>query len=78
MLHTALIFVILNITKVTKSMKLRPSWEAGSHSASQEFPCLFMEPEGSLPCSQDPATGTYPDPNSSSPHLPTVFLQGPL
>jgi len=25
--------------------------EANSHSASQEIPC-FMEPEGSLPCSQ--------------------------
>jgi len=25
-----------------------------SHSASQEIPRLFMEPEGSLPCSQGP------------------------
>jgi hypothetical protein len=28
-----------------------------------------MEPEGSLPCSQKPATGPYPEPaESSSPH----------
>jgi hypothetical protein len=30
---------------------------------------LFMEPEGSVPCSQKPATGPYPEPaESSSPH----------
>jgi hypothetical protein len=27
-----------------------------------------MEPEGSLPCSQQPATGPYPKPDASSPH----------
>jgi hypothetical protein len=32
-----------------------------------------MEPEGSLPYSQDPATGRYPEPDESSPHLPTLF-----
>jgi hypothetical protein len=26
-----------------------------SSSASQDFPVLFMEPKGSLPCSQEPA-----------------------
>jgi hypothetical protein len=34
-----------------------------------------MEPEGSLPCSQDPATGPYPDPYVSSPHFPTHSKQ---
>jgi hypothetical protein len=33
-----------------------------------------MEPEGSVPCSQEPATGPYPDPDASIPHLPNVFL----
>jgi hypothetical protein len=32
-----------------------------------------MEPEGSLLCSQEPATDTYPKPDPSSPHLPTLF-----
>jgi hypothetical protein len=32
-----------------------------------------MEPEGSLSCSQEPATGPYPQPDASSPQLPTLF-----
>jgi len=32
-----------------------------------------MEPEGSLPCSQEPAIGPYPEPNESSPYHPTYF-----
>jgi hypothetical protein len=32
-----------------------------------------MEPDGSLPSSQEPATGPYPKPDKYSPHLPTLF-----
>jgi hypothetical protein len=30
-----------------------------------------MEPEGSLSCSKELATGPYPEPDASSPHLPS-------
>jgi hypothetical protein len=37
-----------------------------------------MEPEGSLPCSQQPATGLYPKPDASIPHVPTLFPKDPF
>jgi hypothetical protein len=39
--------------------------KADGHSACQKNP-FFTEPEGSLPCSQKPATGPYPEPAESS------------
>jgi len=32
-----------------------------------------MEPEGSLPCSQESANVHYNEPEESSPQLPTLF-----
>jgi hypothetical protein len=33
----------------------------------------FTEPEGSLPCSQRPSTGPYPEPDQFSPYHPILF-----
>jgi hypothetical protein len=33
----------------------------------------FMEPEGSLPCSEKPATGTYAKPDESIRKIPSYF-----
>jgi hypothetical protein len=35
----------------------------------------FMEPEGSLQCSQESAIGPYPEPDESSPYCATLFLE---
>jgi hypothetical protein len=34
-----------------------------------------MEPEDSLPCSQEPSNGPYPKPDWSSPYHPILSLQ---
>jgi hypothetical protein len=54
-------------------MEHSPSWEANSHSVTQKIPPPLIEPEGSLPCSQEPATGPYPESDESSLQLLTLF-----
>jgi hypothetical protein len=46
-----------------------PSWEAKGHSAGQEPHPHFTELGSSLPYSQEPITGSYPEPEEPSPHL---------
>jgi hypothetical protein len=33
-----------------------------------------MEPESSLPCSQEPSIGPYPEPDESSPYHPILYI----
>jgi hypothetical protein len=37
-----------------------------------------MEPEGSIPYSQEPSTGPSPEPYKSNPHHPIMPLLGPI
>jgi hypothetical protein len=50
------------------------SWEAKSHSASEEIACFFMEPGSVLTYSQESITSFYPVPNKSSPQASAIFL----
>jgi hypothetical protein len=44
-------------------------WKVIVTQLVKKYPASFMEPESSLPCSQKPTTGPYPEPaESSSPH----------
>jgi hypothetical protein len=49
-------------------MGLSPSSEVASRGAAQVYPQHFMAPEGSLPYSQEPSTGSYPKPDQYRPH----------
>jgi hypothetical protein len=62
-----------HIPNLTTSMEESTSSETASHSASQEIPTHFMDLEGSLPCSQEPATGPYPEPDNPVHAFPPYF-----
>jgi hypothetical protein len=54
-----------------------PTWEAISHSASEEIPHFLWYQEGSLPCSKQPDTRPYPsweaDSSSASEEIPRLL-----
>jgi len=46
-------------------MERNPTWEADSHFAFREIPCL-KEPEGLLPYTQQTIVGSHAEPPESS------------
>jgi hypothetical protein len=48
-------------------MERSPSWESASGCSYSRIFQNCLEPEDSLPCSQEPFTGPYPEPDQSSP-----------
>jgi hypothetical protein len=49
-----------------------PFWRSGRFCSYSRIPQHFMEPEGSLPCSQEPSSGPYPEPDLSNPYHPNL------
>jgi hypothetical protein len=64
---------MLLIQLTTNCTEQSPSWEANSHSASQEISRLLWNPKVFLPGSQEPAKGPCPEQDESSPHLRNYF-----
>src|SRR5215468_6331814 len=64
--HPQLLLLLLLTYLLHGAESFLRSWSV--FAASQEIPCIFMEPESSLPYSQVPATRPYPEPTPSSPH----------
>jgi hypothetical protein len=54
----------LNLTPWSRAVFEKPRRWCRYSRTSQNF----MEPEGSLPCSQEPVTDSYPKPDQSSPY----------
>jgi hypothetical protein len=48
--------------------------KADRRSGGQEIPHVFMEPEDSLPCPQEPDAASYRKLHESSSHLHTHFF----
>jgi hypothetical protein len=49
-----------------------------SRSATPKIPLSFVEPEGSVPCSQEPVTGFFSEPDEFGSHAHTQILLYPF
>jgi len=63
-----------DVVKTCNYIERSLSWQLNRRWTSQQISRSFTEPEGSLPCSQEPATCSYSEPDESSPHPHILFL----
>jgi hypothetical protein len=62
---------------IAHSTEQSASSEAAGNCVSQDIPSDFMDTNGLLSCSQDPASRSYHNPDESNTHSRTSFLQDP-
>jgi hypothetical protein len=62
-----------SIFRVEKSASEEPAWADCCRLAASRISQHFMDPESSLPCSQEASTSTDPEPNQCSPYHPIIL-----
>jgi hypothetical protein len=71
------IFIKINIQNTTFIRGAEPFLRSRQLRSYPRTSQHFMEPEGSLPCSQDPPTRPYPETDQSNPYHPILLSQLP-
>jgi hypothetical protein len=61
--------ILRNVSLTHGAQHILGSRQLCSHSGSSQH---FMQPESSLPCSQEPSTGLYTEPHQSDPYHPIL------
>jgi hypothetical protein len=65
-------YVALELLTYLLTHGAEPFWWSRQFCSFSRISQHFMEPEGSLPCSQEPSTGHYPEPDLSNPYHPIL------
>jgi hypothetical protein len=69
---------VTRVAHIHSLMEPSTSWKAANSAATRRTSQHFMETEGSLPCSQEPFAGPYPQPEQSIKYHTTLSLSEPL